>query len=121
MKLQSSTTILTGLSLFTGAVIGIGTGMLLGVPFHLLLAWFTSKKQLAIRYGVATILAASMWVVHFYLILYWLQPLLFDGNWIVERIPWWIGLVTHLIYGWTMAVVYPLGEYKPYRRVTEQA
>ena len=29
MKLQSSTTILTGLSLFTGAVIGIGTGMLL--------------------------------------------------------------------------------------------
>ena len=29
MKLQSSTTILTGLSLFTGAVIGLGTGVLL--------------------------------------------------------------------------------------------
>ena len=29
MKLQSSTTLLTGLSLFTGAVIGIGTGMLI--------------------------------------------------------------------------------------------
>mgnify|MGYP007050515250 FL=1 len=36
-------------------------------------------------------------------------------------IPWWIGLVTHLIYGWTMALVFPLGLYVPYRRQTEYA
>lgn len=110
-----------GLTLVIGCCLYIGTGMLLGVPFHLLLTWSTAKSKVSYRYLVATILAASMWLVHFYLILAWLQPLLFEGNWIVEQIPWWIGLVTHLIYGWTMALVYPLGQYVPYRRQTEQA
>jgi hypothetical protein len=110
-----------GLTLVIGCCLYIGTGMLLGVPFHLLLTWSTANSKVSYRYLVATILAASMWLVHFYLILAWLQPLLFEGNWIVEQIPWWIGLVTHLIYGWTMALVYPLGQYVPYRRQTEQA
>jgi len=110
-----------GLTLVIGCCLYIGTGMLLGVPFHLLLTWSTANRKVSYRYLVATILAASMWLVHFYLILAWLQPLLFEGNWIVEQIPWWIGLVTHLIYGWTMALVYPLGQYVPYRRQTEQA
>lgn len=110
-----------GLTLVIGCCLYVGTGMVLGVPFHLLLTWSTSESKVSYRYLVATILAASMWLVHFYLILAWLQPLLFEGNWIVEQIPWWVGLVTHLIYGWTMALVYPLGQYVPYRRQTEQA
>ena len=110
-----------GLTLVIGCCLYIGTGMLLGVPFHLLLTWATYESKVSYRYLVATILATSMWVVHFYLILAWLQPLLFEGNWIVDLIPWWVGLATHLIYGWTMALVYPLGQYVPYRRQTEQA
>jgi hypothetical protein len=110
-----------GLTMVIGCCLYIGTGMLLGAPFHLLLTWATAESKVSYRYLVATILATSMWFVHFYLILAWLQPLLFEGNWIVEQIPWWIGLFTHLIYGWTMALVYPLGQYVPYRRQTEQA
>ena len=110
-----------GLTLVIGCCLYLGTGMMLGVPFHLLLTKATSKSNVAYRYLVATVLATSMWLVHFYLILAWLQPLLFEGNWIVEQIPWWIGLLTHLIYGWTMALVYPFGQYVPYRRQTEQA
>jgi hypothetical protein len=49
-----------------------------------------------------------------------LQPLLFGGNWIVEQIPWWVGALTHLVYGWTMVVVYPLGRYVPYHRQTDR-
>jgi hypothetical protein len=110
-----------GLTLVIGCCLYIATGMLLGAPFHLLLTWATSGSKVSYRYLVATILAASMWLVHFYLILAWLQPVLFGGNWIVELIPWWVGLLTHLIYGWTMALVYPLGQYVPYRRQSEQA
>lgn len=110
-----------GLTLAIGCCLYLGTGMLLGVPFHVLLAWFTRGKSLGMRLGVASALSVSMWIGHFYLILAWLQPLLFGGNWIVAQIPWWVGAATHLVYGWTMAVVYPLGEYVPYRRQTEQA
>lgn len=110
-----------GLVLTIGCCLYIGTGMLLGVPFHVLLAWFTERKSLGYRFGVATALAIGMWIGHFYLILAWLQPLLFGGNWIVEQIPPWVGALTHLVYGWTMVLVFPLGIYVPYRRQTEQA
>jgi hypothetical protein len=110
-----------GLTLTIGCCLYIATGMVLGVPFHVLLTWATDKSSFGFRIGVATLLAGAMWLVHFYLILSWLQPVLFGGNWIVEQIPWWIGLVTHLIYGWTMALVFPLGQYTPYRRQTETA
>jgi hypothetical protein len=109
-----------GLTLTIGCCLYIGTGMLLGVPFHVLLAWFTDRKSIGFRFGVATVLALSMWIGHFYLVLAWLQPLLFGGNWIVDQVDWWVGALTHLVYGWTMVLVYPLGTYVPYRRQTER-
>ena len=53
---------------------------------------------------MASGLAIAVWLVNFYGILSWLQPLLFGGNWIVERIPWWVAAATHLVFGWTMLV-----------------
>ncbi len=108
-----------GLTLALGCCLYIGTGMLLGVPFYVLLVWFTDKAGLAQRFTVASLLAISMWLVHFYVILNFVQPALFGGNWIVEQIPWWVGALTHLIYGWTLVLAYPLGLYVPYRRPTE--
>ena len=32
----------------------------------------------------------------------------------------WVGALTHLVFGWTMAIVYPLGEFVPYRRPMER-
>ncbi len=110
-----------GMTLTLGCCLYIGTGMALGSIFHTLLVRATGNSGLGFRLIVATALAAGMWLVHFYLILAWLQPMMFGGAWIVEQIPWWIGLVTHLIYGWTLALIYPLGLYVPYRRQTEQA
>jgi hypothetical protein len=110
-----------GLTLTIGCCLYIATGMLLGAPFQILLAWFTEHRSLGYRILVASFLAITMWVGHFYLVLAWLQPLLFGGNWIVEQIPAWVGALTHLIYGWTMVILFPLGTYVPYRRRTEQA
>ena len=98
-----------GLALTIGCCLYIGTGMLLGVLFHILLARGTANSSLGVRLGIATLLAGAMWFVHFYLILAWLQPVLFGGNWIVDLIPWWIGLLTHLIYGWDDGAALPAG------------
>ena len=45
-----------------------------------------------------------------YAILAWLQPLLFGGRWIVDpaRLPWWVAAATHLVFGWTIAILYPI-------------
>ena len=109
-----------GLALTIGCCLYIATGMLLGVAFHILLCLSTKDSSILYRLGIATLLAGAMWFVHFYMILAWLQPTLLGGNWIIEMIDWWVGLITHLIYGWTMAIVFPLGLYVPYRRQTEQ-
>jgi hypothetical protein len=103
-----------GLALIVGINLYIATGMLLGVLFQVVLSRLADRASLAKRLAIASILGLAVWIVNFYLLLSWMQPLLFGGNWIVSQIPWWVGALTHLVFGWTMAVVYPLGAYEPY-------
>lgn len=104
-----------GLILAIGCCLYVGTGMLYGMLFQLVLTWLTPNSGFAARFVLVSVLAIAVWLVNFYGILNWLQPLLFGGNWIVEQIPWWVAALTHLVFGWTMLVVYPLGKYRPYR------
>jgi len=93
--------------------------MLLGVLFQVVLSRFADKSPLLNRLVIASVLGLAVWICNYYLLLSWLQPLLFGGNWIVRLIPWWVAALTHLIFGWTMALVYPLGRYEPYQVRTE--
>ncbi len=110
----------SGITLAVGCCLYLGTGMLLGIPFQLTLGRFDRNTSLPGRLVAATIMSLTLWLINFYGILYWLQPLLFDGRWIVEMIPWWVAATTHLVFGWTMAFVYPLGVYRPYYRQSEK-
>ncbi len=97
--------------------------MLLGVPFQMVMARVLPKGTLWQRLGLATVLGLLLFALNFYLIISWLQPLLIGGNWIVDPniLPPWVGAATHLVFAWTMALIYPWGAYEPYRRQTEQA
>jgi hypothetical protein len=103
------------LALAVGCCLYLATGMLFGVPFHLILTRFFSDSSFASRFMAVTTLALGLWLVNFYLILSWLQPLLFGGDWIVAEIPWWVAALTHLVFGWTMLLVQPWGVFVPYR------
>ena len=105
----------SGLLLTLGCVLYLGTGMLYGMVFQLVLSYFVPAAGLAGRLVCCTLLALAIWVINFYGILIWLQPLLFGGRWIIDLIPWWVTALTHLVFGWTMALVYPLGVYERYR------
>lgn len=109
-----------GIALAVGCCLYIATGMLLGVPFHMLLVSYTKKSSFGQRLGCAAAMGVALWIINYYLVLSWLQPLLFGGNWIVAEVPWFVGLLTHLVYGCTMALVYPLGLYTPYKLQTER-
>ena len=107
-----------------GCCLYLATGMLLGIPVYMALTRFAATGGLVKRLIVASIVALLIWLVMFYGILSWLQPLLVEGdpgNWITNTnyLPWWVAALTHLVFGCTIALLYPLGVYKPYTRPTE--
>lgn len=109
-----------------GCCLYLGTGMLLGIPIYMALARFAADGGIVKRLIVASIVSLLIWAIIFYGILSWLQPLLVEGdpgNWITNPayLPWWVAAATHLIFGWTIALLYPLGQYRPYHRLTEPA
>ncbi|MGC8641017.1 MAG: hypothetical protein ACP5XB_14220 [Isosphaeraceae bacterium] len=107
-----------------GCCLYIATGMFLGIPVYMILVRFAREGGLLKRLVVASVVSLLIWGIMFYGILSWLQPLLVEGdpgNWITNTayLPWWVAAVTHLIFGWTIALLYPLGEYRPYKRLHE--
>ncbi len=108
-----------GLTLAIGCCLYLGTGMLLGIPFHVVLTRWLGRASFVTRLGGISALALAVWIINFYGILAWLQPLLFGGDWIVRLIPWWVAALTHLVFGWTMLLVQPLGTFVPYRTPSE--
>jgi hypothetical protein len=115
----------SGLALAMGCVLYIATGMLLGIIFHVVLTRYASQAGLLGRLVWASVIAVAVWLINFYLLLSWIQPLLFGGNWITSTdpvyLPWWVALATHLVFGWTMALIYPWGLFVPYRPQAEQS
>ncbi len=112
-----------GLMLAIGCCLYLATGMFLGIPVYLALTRWGAGKSIIVKFMIATVVSLIIWVVNFYGILSWLQPEVIDmspENLIVNRVPWWVAAATHLVFGWTMVLVYPLGDFVPYRRVTEQ-
>lgn len=100
-----------GLTLAIGCCLYLGTGMLLGIPFHLVLARWFDRTAFATRIAVVSVLALAIWLINYYAILAWLQPLVCGGRWIVDLVPWWVAALTHLVFGWTMVLVQRLGDY----------
>ncbi len=112
-----------GLMLAIGCCLYLGTGMLLGIPLYLALTRWGAGKSLFVKLLIATMVSLAIWLINFYGLLTWLQPAVVDmseENLIVNRIPPWVAAATHLVFGWTMVLVYPLGDYVPYERVTER-
>lgn len=109
----------SGLTLALGCCLYLATGMFYGMLFHLVLTRYLPDASFGKRLVAVSVMSLLLWLVNFYGILSWLQPLLFGGNWIVEEVPWWVAALTHLVFGWTMVLIYPLGQYEPYRLKTE--
>lgn len=114
----------SGLALAVGCCLYLATGMLMGIPVYLALTRWTANGSLGKRLVVASLVSLLIWLVMYYGILSWLQPAVVDmkpENLIIHQVPWWVAALSHLVFGWTLAVVYPLGDFTAYRRPMEQA
>ncbi|NIL99396.1 MAG: hypothetical protein GTN89_00165 [Acidobacteria bacterium] len=101
-----------GLALSVGAGLYLITGAILGIGFHLVLRTFRPDGPTKM-FLVATALGLGLWIVNFYLILSWLQPVLLGGRWIVDEIPFWVAALTHLAFAWTIWVGEYWGRFEP--------
>lgn len=106
-------TISDGMILAFGCCLYLATGMMLGALFQPLLRRYADQSFFK-RVLLAALLSLGVWVVGFYGILSWLQPATCGGNWITDNsvLPWWVAAVKHLIFGLTMAILYPLGRFR---------
>lgn len=106
----------SGWLLAGGCLLYLATGLLYGALFESVAEYFFPRAQMGGRLVVFSCLALAVWVVNFYGVLIWLQPLVLKGRWIIDLIPWWVAAVTHLAFAWTMAVIHPWGEQQVGRR-----
>jgi hypothetical protein len=96
------------------AVVHFSVGASAGAVFHVLVNWLIPERpMLQIALGAAY--GLIMWVVNFYIVLSWLQPLLVGRPFVIELMPAWVAALTHLIYGMTLGLLQPLGRFVPYR------
>ncbi len=109
----------SGLALAIGCCLYLATGMVLGIPFELVLSGILSRAGFLARFLAVSGLALALWAFNFYAVLAHVQPWLFGGRWIVDEIPWWVSASTHLVFGWTMLLVQPFGAFIPYRAPVE--
>jgi hypothetical protein len=109
-----------GFVLFVGCALYLVTGGLYGIVFHLLMSTRFADSPPRTRFLVASAIGLGLWVANFYLVLSWLQPALLGDNWIVRLIPFWVGALTHLAFGWTMLLGESWsGRFEPYRAGAE--
>lgn len=102
-----------GFILAAGCCLYLATGMMGGIPFHMILSRFFERAGFGKRFAVATVLGLGVWLVNFYGVLSWLQPLLIGGSWILERVPVFVAVSTHLVFGWTMLLMSQWGQFVP--------
>ena len=100
-----------GLLLTVGVSLYLLTGAVFGVVLHFVLTLYFAEASPLKRFLVATVIGLALWIVGFYFILSWLQPLLLGGNWIVATVPWWVGALTHLAFAWTVALAEHWGRF----------
>jgi hypothetical protein len=108
---ESALEVNSGFALAAGCCLYLATGMIGGIPFHLILSRYFPKASFGKRFAVATLLGLGVWLVNFYGILYWAQPMLIGGRWIVDEIPILVAIATHLVFGWTMLLVDHWGKF----------
>lgn len=102
-----------GVVLFVGCCLYLITGSIYGVIFHLVLSRFFADSSVALRWIVGTVMGLALWLINFYLVLSWLQPLLQGEAYILNNVPFWVAASTHLVFAWTVLLAEVWGRFEP--------
>jgi len=90
---------------FNAFVMHLALGSALGAVFVLVVSGRPAFQRFIRYLGAGIAFGLVIWIVNFYLLLSWIQPLINGKAYILENIPWWVAAGTHAIYGLTLAIV----------------
>ena len=96
------------------AVVHFSVGALAGAVFHVLVNRFAPPRA-AVQIALGAIYGLLMWVVNHQVVIAWVQPALVGRPFVLQMMPAWVAIATHLSYGLTLGVLQPLGRFVPYR------
>ena len=99
-------------ALIVGVILYVVTGVFYGIVFEVLMYRYFTKSSRGTRVMAAIAIGIGIWIVNFYGILSWLQPMLFGGNWILAQIPFWVAALTHIVFALTMVVIGEWGHFE---------
>ena len=78
------------------------TGALYGVAFHWLMLRHLAKLSHTEQLLYTSLIGIGLWVINYYLILYWLQPVVGGERLIALFVPMGMGAAVHLAFVWAM-------------------
>jgi hypothetical protein len=76
-----------GIATLLALILHSATGAVVGAPIHVIYSRYVADSSLQKRVIVGVALGIAMWLINFYAILSWLQPVVSGGTWIVDLIP----------------------------------
>lgn len=104
-------------AMFVGCMLYLGTGAVYGMIFQLVLQGLAGRAGWMARLVIATVLGLVIWAANFHVLLPWIQPRLFGGNWIHDLVPPVVGISTHLVFAWAYALFAAWGRFDEDRDV----
>ncbi len=103
------------------AIVHFSVGAMAGAVFHVAINRYFPNATGVQQIGLGAAYGLLMWIVNFYLVLWWLEPALVGQAYVLELMPFWIAALTHVVYGVTLGVLQPLGQFSPYKVVEVEA
>lgn len=97
------------------AVVHFSVGASAGAVFQVFIGRYGPTRWSA-QILLGALYGLLMWVVNFFFVISWLQPLLVGKAYVLELMPMWVAALTHVIYGLTLGVLQPIGRFVPYRQ-----
>lgn len=92
----------------------LSVGAVAGAIFHLMLNLLWPRLSGLGLLFVSAGFGVLLWLVTFYGVIAWLQPILVGQAYILQMMPVWVALLTHVVYGMTLGLLQPMGRFVPY-------
>lgn len=96
----------------------LSVGALAGAVYHVWVNRYLPEGPLNKVLGSSALFGILLWLVTFYGIISWTQPMFYGQAYVLNEMPFWVALLTHLVYGLTLGLLQPLGKFVPYRPVS---
>jgi hypothetical protein len=94
-----------GTSLLDTFLMHLIVGAALGAVFMLVACGQSRLRQFFPFLAQGAGFGLAIWIINFYLLLSWIQPLVNGEAYVVKMIPWWVAAGSHTLYGLTVALL----------------